>query len=581
MSSTESAPPAAQQREVFSSRTVFILAAIGSAIGLGNIWRFPYAAYENGGGAFMVPYLVALLSAGLPLLILDYAVGHRYRASAPLAYRRLHPKAEFLGWWQLCICFVIAAYYAVILAWAGSYTIFSVTEAWGDDPEGFFMTQYLQVADQEGLSLDFVPQVLVGLVIVWLALLVIMALGVQRGVGRFNVIFIPLLVVMFAAMVGIALTLDGAVAGLDALFTPDWSALSDSGVWMAAYGQIFFSLSVGFGIMVTYASYLKRRSDLTSTALVVGFANSSFEILAGIGVFAALGFMATASGVGVGEVVSGGIGLAFIAFPTIVSEAPLGGLLGVLFFGALTFAGFTSLISIVEVIIAGVQDKLGLSRVLSTVAVIVPLAAASLLLFPTTTGLNLLDITDSFVNNFGIVAAALVAVILLSAGLSALPGLRDHINSVSAFKVGRTWMIFVGGVAVVVLGYTIIGQVTTVLTEGYGDMPTWYVATFGWGMAISLVVISLILSKVPWSTRSRQAQPSPASAIFDSGLDQKHLVSGAPATLTSTTVRGQTPWLDDQPSDDSVPWAEETPTAGHGRHVAEPRETTVEKEDIR
>ncbi|WP_231559404.1 sodium-dependent transporter [Kocuria sp. ZOR0020] len=555
MSSTKSAPPAAQQREVFSNRSVFILAAMGSAVGLGNIWRFPYVAYENGGGAFMVPYLIALLSAGLPLLMLDYAVGHRYRASAPLSYRRLHPKAEFLGWWQLCICFVIAAYYAVIIAWAGSYTIFSVTQAWGDDPEVFFMGQYLQVADEVGPALDFVPQVLIGLAIVWLALLVVMALGVQKGIGRFNVIFIPLLLVMFAAMVIMALTLDGAAAGLDALFTPDWSALGNSAVWMAAYGQIFFSLSVGFGIMVTYASYLKRRSDLTSTALVVGFANSSFEILAGIGVFAALGFMATASGVGVSEVVSGGIGLAFIAFPTIVSQAPFGGLLGVLFFGALTFAGFTSLISIVEVIIAGVQDKLGLNRIAGTVAVIVPLAAASLLLFPTTTGLNLLDITDAFVNNFGIVAASLVAVILLSSGLSALPGLRDHLNAVSAFKVGRTWMIFIGGVAVVVLGYTIIGQLTTVLTEGYGDFPGWYVATFGWGMAISLVVISLILARVPWSQRSRGAQPSPSLPVLDPGVDQKYLTTGSLATITSSAVRNGTPWNDDAAATTPEPWA--------------------------
>lgn len=559
MSSTKSAPPAAQQREVFSNRSVFILAAMGSAIGLGNIWRFPYVAYENGGGAFMVPYLVALLSAGLPLLMLDYAVGHRYRASAPLSYRRLHPKAEFLGWWQLCICFVIAAYYAVIIAWAGSYTIFSVTQAWGDDAEGFFMNQYLQVADHVGPSLDFVPQVLIGLALVWVALLAVMALGVQKGIGRFNIIFIPLLVVMFAAMVIMALTLDGAGAGLDALFTPDWSALGNSAVWMAAYGQIFFSLSVGFGIMVTYASYLKRRTDLTSTALVVGFANSSFEILAGIGVFAALGFMATASGVGVGEVVSGGIGLAFIAFPTIVSQAPFGGLLGVLFFGALTFAGFTSLISIVEVIIAGVQDKLGLNRIAGTAAVIIPLAAASLLLFPTTTGLNLLDITDAFVNNFGIVAASLVAVILLSAGLSALPGLRDHLNAVSAFKVGRTWMIFIGGVAVVVLGYTIIGQLTTVLSEGYGGFPGWYVATFGWGMAIALVVISLILSKVPWSQRSRGAQPSPSLPVMDPGVDQKYLTTGSMATISSSTVRHGTPWNDDDAATSRPePWAAET-----------------------
>ncbi|MCM3331106.1 MULTISPECIES: sodium-dependent transporter [Kocuria] len=511
------------EREAFSSRTVFILAAMGSAIGLGNIWRFPYIAYDNGGGAFMIPYLVALLSAGLPLLMLDYAVGHRFRASAPLAFRRLHPKAEVLGWWQLAICCVIAVYYAAILAWAGSYTIFSFTKAWGDDPEGFLMGQYLQVAETVAPSFDFVPQVLIGMILVWGVLIVVMSLGVQKGIGRFNVIFLPLLIVMFVVMVVISLTLDGAGTGLDALFTPDWSALSNPSVWMAAYGQIFFSLSVGFGIMVTYASYLKPKTDLTSSALVVGFANSSFEILAGIGVFAALGFMASASGVAVGDVATNGIGLAFIAFPTIISEAPAGTLIGVLFFGALTFAGFTSLISIVEVIIAGFRDKLGLTRVPAVLVVTVPLAIVSLALLPTTTGLSLLDVADAFVNNYGIMLVALVAVVLLTSGLTALPVLRDHLNSVSTFKLGRTWMLLVGGLGVVVLGYSLIGQLSVTLSEGYGGYPSWYVGVFGWGMALALPVLSWLMTRIPWSERSRASQQSPAPAILDSVLDRRLL----------------------------------------------------------
>ncbi len=127
---------AAHKREVWSGRSVFIMAAIGSAVGLGNIWRFPYIAYENGGGAFLIPYLVALLTAGIPLLFVDYAMGHKFRGSPPLAFRRLNRGSEFIGWWQVLICFVIGVYYAVIVAWAGCYTFFSITEAWGDNPEG-------------------------------------------------------------------------------------------------------------------------------------------------------------------------------------------------------------------------------------------------------------------------------------------------------------------------------------------------------------------------------------------------------------------------------------------------------------
>ncbi len=177
-------------------------------------------------------------------------------------------------------------------------------------------------------------------------------------------------------------------------------------VWAAAFGHIFFSLSVAFGIMVTYSSYLRRKTDLTGSGYVVAFANSGFEILAGIGVFAALGFMAHNTGAAVGDVVSGGIGLAFIAFPTIVSQAPLGALLGVLFFGSLVFAGLTSLISILEVIVAAFQDKLGWNRKAATLIVTVPIGLISLALFSTTTSLYLLDTLDAFVNQFGILACA-------------------------------------------------------------------------------------------------------------------------------------------------------------------------------
>ena len=505
----QAAPGAKPKREMWSTRKVFILAAIGSAVGLGNIWRFPYVAYENGGGAFIIPYLVALLTAGIPLLFLDYAVGHRHRGSAPLAYRRLARGAEGLGWWQVAICFVICVYYAVIIAWAAMYMIFSVTEAWGDDPAGFFLGSFLQVSEDVNIGFDFVPMVLIPLIIVWAVVLLVLAAGVQKGIGRANIIFLPLLLVMFLILVVQSLFLPGAADGLNALFTPDWGALTNTTVWAAAYGQIFFSLSVAFGIMVTYASYLKHKTDLTGSGFVVGFANSGFEILAGIGVFAAVGFMAFSSGAEVGDVAAGGIGLAFIAFPTIISEAPLGGLLGVLFFGSLVFAGFTSLISIIEVIIAAVQDKLGMGRVKTTWCVGIPLALISILLFPTTTGLNLLDVTDAFVNNFGIMACALVTVLLVTYGFRKLPLLGGHVSEVSSIKLGLWWRIMVGIVSPIVLGYILISEVIKRIQEGYGDpaMPDWFVGVFGWGMAGGLIVVAFLLSLIPWGRNSAANDP--------------------------------------------------------------------------
>lgn len=392
---------------------------------------------------------------------------------------------------------IIGLYYAVVLGWAAIYTFFSFSKTWGDKPVDFFVGEFLKMGDiAQGVSFDFVGLVTGPLIAVWVVALLVLALGVQKGIAKSSSILMPVLVVMFVALVVYSLTLPGAAKGLDALFTPDWSKLADPSVWIAAYGQIFFSLSICFGIMVTYSSYLKKDSDLTSTGLVVGFANSSFEVLAGIGVFAALGFMATAAGQEVSEVAKGGIGLAFFAFPTIINEAPMGTVLGVLFFGSLTFAALTSFISVIEVIIASIQDKLKMGRVTATFLVGVPMMIVSVILFGTTTGLPMLDVMDKFVNYFGIVAVAFAALIAIVAN-GKLSTLGHHINKTSSFKVGTIWRLCVI-VTTGVLAFMLLSEGVKVFTEGYEGYPSWFVDTFGWGMAILLVIVAFILSRLPW-----------------------------------------------------------------------------------
>jgi NSS family neurotransmitter:Na+ symporter len=376
------------------------------------------------------------------------------------------------------------------------------------------MSTYLQQSGDAGLSGQFVPGVLIPLAVVWVICLAIQLLGVQNGIARFSQIYIPVLVVIFVALVVRALFLPGAFEGLDAFFAPDWGALADPTVWVAAYGQIFFSLSVAFGIMLTYASYLKKKTNLTGSGLVVGLSNSSFEILAGIGVFAALGFMAHSAGVGIDEVVGGGIGLAFIAFPTLISEMPGGAIFGVLFFLSLIFAGLTSLVSLIQVPIAAIADKLGISEKLSTVIVGGLMAVASLLTMPTATGLSVLDVVDAFANNVGIVGIALVAIIVIGWISMRLPVLRDHLNKVSSFKVGRIWIVFIAIVTPVVLGFMLIQQLIVFINEGYGGFPTWFVGVFGWGTMGALAVFAIVFTLIPWPKKSLD-RVAKARADFD------------------------------------------------------------------
>ena len=488
----------APARATWTGRSMFLFAAIGSAIGLGNIWRFPYIAYDNGGGAFLLPYVVALITAGVPVLVLDYVLGHRFRGSAPLVWRRISARTEAIGWVQTIITYIIAVYYAVILAWSTIYTWFSLKLAWGEDPEAFFVGDFLHADNESINSTTVVWPIAITLAVIWVLIVAVMALGIRKGTGMLSSVFVPTLIVLFLILVGRSLFLPGAGEGLEAFFTPLWSALADPTVWMAAYGQIFYSLAIAFGIMMTQASYLKRRSNLSGLGTVVGLSNSGFEVLAGIGVFATLGFMASTSGVAVDEVATSGIGLAFIAFPTIINQMPGGPLFGVLFFGSLFIAGFTSLVTIVEVVVSSFQDKFRLERRTASIAVGVACAVPSLVLFPVTTGLGSLDIVDKFVNVLGIVLIAVISTITIGWVLKRTPELRSHVNAVSSLQLGRWWDFSLTVITPLILGITFILEVRLLLIEGYGGYASHKVVIFGWILGLMLYLGAFGLSRIPW-----------------------------------------------------------------------------------
>lgn len=496
-----------ENRSQWGTRAGFILAAVGSAIGLGNIWRFPAVAYDNGGGAFFVPYLIALLTAGIPILVMEFALGHKYRGSSPLTFKKLNKNYEWFGWWQIFIAFVISTYYAVIVAWAVYYAYYSLSLAWGTDTESFLFNSHLQALPAGEIG-SFVPSVLYPLIIIWLFALFVLYRGVKKGIEIANRIFIPALVILFLIIVIRAVTLDGAILGLQAFFEPNWDTIFSGEVWVAAYGQIFFSLSIAFAIMITYASYLPRKSDLTNNAFIVGFGNSSFELLAGIGVFAALGFMASLSGTSVDDVVAGGIGLAFVVFPQIINEFPFWNeFFGFLFFASLVLAGITSLISIIETYIAALVDKFGMTR---TRAVIFGggIAAIVSLLFATQGGINLVDTVDYFINHFGVAVTGFVEVILIGWVLRKLTELQKHANGISDIRVGLWWKLSLWVVTPVILGYMLYDLLRTNLLkqfqtetgnyEGYSDA---FILYSGWAVVIGVIVLGIIFASMKWMNR--------------------------------------------------------------------------------
>lgn len=497
-----------KKREQWGSQLGFLMAAIGSAIGLGNIWRFPGAAYENGGGAFMIPYVIALVVAGIPILFLDYALGHRFKGSPPTVFRRISKKLEWLGWWQVAVCFIIMTYYAVIVAWSIRYVFYSLTVEWGKSeggPADFFYSHFIQVADTPHYSSAPVWNVAIPLAFVWIFALIIIARGVARGVEVANKICIPLLLILFVAMVVRSLTLPGAMDGLNALWTPNFSALTQARVWIAAFAQIFFSLSVGFGIMLTYSSYLKKKSNLVGTGLVAAFANSSFEILAGLGVFATLGFLAFTQGVGVNELEGiSGISLSFITFPAVISQMPGGAVFGVLFFLSLSLAGITSFISIIQVVAAAVGEKLGVGSRKAAMIVGIPSAILSLFVFSTQSGIYALDVVDAYVNQIAVVISAVLMCVLLAFVARRLPEIQRHLNYVShtGKMIGTWWRFLVGALIPSALFYILVSALVSYIRHGYSnDYSREFEIVFGWGVVACALLISVVFTCVRWRTR--------------------------------------------------------------------------------
>jgi NSS family neurotransmitter:Na+ symporter len=203
----------------------------------------------------------------------------------------------------------------------------------------------------------------------------------------------------------------------------------------------------------------------------------------------------------VDEVVDQGLGLAFVAFPAIISEAPGGAVIGVLFFGSLVVAGLTSLVSVIEVVISAVRDKFDLGRVSASLAVGVPAAVVSILAFATTTGVPILDTMDHFINRFGILLAAVVSMLVVAWGFRELPVLRQHMNATGSLQLGRWWVVLIAAVTPAALTFVLVREFIDTVSTPYGEYPGWLLATFGWGTALVVIGLAVLITLIPWNPR--------------------------------------------------------------------------------
>jgi len=473
-----------EHRETWNSRSGFILAAIGSAVGLGNLWKFPYMLYDNGGAAFLIPYIVAMFLVGIPVLILEFSMGHFTQRAAPDAFAHAHKRLEFVGWWGIILGFVIVTFYPVILAYCFSFLLYSVEGIlnggqlpWaGNGLEGvqqandFFYNDYL--GHSEGYSLGSLRlEVVLMLTITWAAMYLCIFKGVKLvdKIVRFTVL-LPWLMLVVLAVNG--LMLPGSIKGLAYYLNPDWSQLAKPTTWQYAFGQAFFSLSLAFGVMITYASFLHRKSDINNNAAVIGLADFATSFLAGLAIFATLGAMSYATAaagnpVSVQEVASGGPGLAFVAFPYALAQLPGSAWWSFVFFFTLVTLGIDSAFSITESVLAGIVDKTGWRR--SIVLPIMSLVGLAIgLVYATRGGLNWLGNVAAFIDGtWGIGFVGLIECVVLG-WFWRVDWLRKHANNRSEWKLGIWWDYLIRIFIPVILGSLVVWSFYDDLTRQGG-----------------------------------------------------------------------------------------------------------------
>jgi NSS family neurotransmitter:Na+ symporter len=425
----------------WDSSLSFILAMIGAAVGLGNIWRFSYVLYSNGGGSFFIPYLVAIGLMGIPFLILEYGMGFSFKDSFTNIFKKINPKFEFLSWILILLVFGIVIYYVVIISWDFIYLLSSFIFAWGNDPASYFVTSVGGSSNVSNFSSILLPTFL-GVLLMWFVVWFISHKDLNNGIGRFSKILIPTLFIMMAIIIIYSISLPGADIGINTLLNPNWAGLMDVNIWLAAFSQIVFSLSLGQAIALSYASYLPENSKLSDNVLIVVASNSLFEVFTAFGIFSILGYMSLTSGMPMVQLISEGTGLIFIVFPMVFNVmGSVGHIFAPILFIAVLFAGLTSAVAIFEPMVNSTLHKFGWSRK-KTVTILSIIGCAISLLFTTKCGSYLIEIVDSFINNFGIIILIAIQCIVFT-WFYDMDSLIPIINENNKFKVGKLWKLIV------------------------------------------------------------------------------------------------------------------------------------------
>lgn len=486
-------------RETWSKKSYFIFAALGSAIGLGNLWRFPYLSYKYGGAAFLIAWMVGLILMGIPWLIVEFGMGKYFQSSAPGVFEGIGKKWEWLGWWAVFCAFLIDTYYTVVMAWALRYVGASTTMAWGSGEAGaegassFFFKNVLQLSSGPDKLGTPIGSLVLSLLIVWIVIFLI----VNKGTKVIGPISQYVMIIAWAFLIILTirgLTLSGAIKGLNYYLSPDLSQLSHIDVWFAAFSQIAFTLSLGMAGMYAYGSFIKKKGDVNNNALITGLGNCATSFFAGFAIFSIVGFIMQSLSIPVEEVSTSSVGLAFVTWPVAISMLPAANsLFGVIFFSALFIVGLSSAYFLAYGgVISPLMDKFGWSRIKVT-SIFCVVSFLIGILFTTNGGLYWgPDILDRAVAFYGLLLTGILALLVVGWVLP-VSKLREYVNETSDFKIGIWFDWMVKLVAPIGLGFVVIyGGFIPDIKASYGGYPRW-ASNFIWIVLIVTLILSFVL----------------------------------------------------------------------------------------
>mmetsp|Transcript_14895 Transcript_14895/g.35352 ORF Transcript_14895/g.35352 Transcript_14895/m.35352 type:complete len:603 (+) Transcript_14895:429-2237(+) len=510
-------------RDRWGSQFVFVLASIGSAIGFGNVWRFPMLCFEYGGGAFLVPYCLALLFTAIPMVVLEFALGQLTQRGHVALCQHVRPGAAGFGWASVLGTFLIAQYYNALLAYCLVYLCASVLNPlpWTRKGASAYFAQVAQETEGPENGGGLVPGLTLGYALVWL-LCYLGVRGGAKGIGWLVQLLMPAPFFVLLALLVRAVTLEGAADGVRALLTPDWSVFGERpDIWIAAVSQIFFGVSAGLGTLTTYGSYNGRSMKVVSSAVIVSFSNSLFSLLSALVVFAFLGNMAHVQNKPIEQVVKGGTALAFEVFPTAVSLMPLSNLWAAGFFLMLFNLGLSSAVSMTAPITASLLEYLesapeGLllasEQMRARLPLLVPLLVHLLgfltgLIYVSRAGLHWISLADHFVPMFLTILTALGECVLLARKYGIVRLLAELAEATGERILVRPLGVLWGWLIPIVLSVLFFAQLYAEGARPFGGYPTWFVA-IGWLAGVGPMTLALAVPALA-AARRRMCPPSP------------------------------------------------------------------------